>query len=150
MEQKIKCADKIRIALSVAMCFAVVGCASTSTTPEQRAEQRKLDEQRRIARHEADEERRADDERRHAEDDLRHKFARYTTGELKLMDTRYKELRQSSGRDLDVTLNPMARKIWGNSDTDNAEKIIEIERELLRRWKAGDTEAHLAEFDDKM
>jgi hypothetical protein len=63
------------------------------------------------------------------------------------MDTRYKELRQSSGRDVNVTLNPMARKIWGDSDNENVERVLEIERELLRRWKAGDVAARLPEFD---
>lgn len=74
-----------------------IGCAGTASTPEERAAQRETAEQRQIAEHEADEQRHAENERRHAEDDLRHEFARYSTAELKLMDMRYKELRQSSG-----------------------------------------------------
>src|SRR5690348_12597678 len=105
--------------LSLLIFFLFSGCASNSESPQQREAQRETDQQRRIAQHEADEQRHEAEERQHAEDDLRHKFARYTTAELKLMDTRYKELRQSSGRDVDVTLNPLARKIWGNSDTEN-------------------------------
>lgn len=132
----------------------LAGCTTTDLSPEERATrekqhaaQRQADEQRRIADRKADEERQAAEERRHAEEDLRHKFIRYSTAELKLMVSRYDELRQSSGRDLNLTLNPVARKIWGDSDTDNIERVIEIERELLRRWKRGDREAYLPKFD---
>ena len=130
------------IFLLVALILA--GCVSTPTTPDQRA----ANEQRRAADRAANEYRHAVDERRHAEEGLRHKFARYSSAELKLMDTRYKELEQSSGRDVNITMNsPLARQIWGDSDKNNIERVLEIERELLRRWKAGDTEAYLPEFE---
>jgi flagellar biosynthesis GTPase FlhF len=133
----------------------LAGCTTTNVTPEeraareqQRAAQRQTDEQRQIAERKADEERQAAEERRHAEDDLRHKFIRYSTAELKLMLTRYEELRQSSGRDLNVNINDhLARKIWGDSDKNNIERVLEIERELLRRWRAGDAEAYLPKFE---
>ena len=125
------------------------GCTTISTTlsptPEQRiaAEQRQTaNEQRHVAEREADEQRHAEEERRHAGEDLRRKFARFSTAELKLMDTRYRELKEASGRDLNVRLNARAL----NSDVKNVERILEIERELLRRWKAGDNEAYLPEF----
>ena len=147
------CLMKSEILILGVVGLMLTGCVTTPTTPEQRAAEeerrateRAADEQRRAATHEADEQRHAAEEHRHAEEDLRHKFARYSTAELKLMDTRYKELRQSSGRDVNVTVSPMARKIWGDSDKDNVERVLEIERELLRRWKAGDTEAYLPEF----
>jgi hypothetical protein len=142
-----------KLLLAVLPLF-MAGCVTTAMTSDQRAAadqqraaRRAADEQRHIAEREADEQRHETDERRHAEDDLRHKFARYSTAELKLMDTRYKDLRESSGRDVNVTLNPMARKIWGDSDTANVERVLEIERELLRRWKAGDADAYLPEFE---
>jgi hypothetical protein len=144
-----------RVSFRVFLCFiavAVIGCVST-TTPEQRTIQQQkriakheADEQRQSARREADEQKREAEERRHAEEDLRHKYARYTTAELKLMDTRYKELRIASGRDLNLNVGAQ-RLIFEDSDKENAERVIEIERELLRRWKAGDKEAYLAEFE---
>lgn len=137
---------KILAPFVIVAIITVAGCA-TSTTPEQRAAKRAADEQRHAIEREANEQRREAEERRRAEEHLRRKFARYSTAELKLMDTRYKELRLSSGRDVNVTLNPMARRIWGDSDTENVERVLEIERELLRRWKAGDTEAYLPEFE---
>lgn len=86
----------------------------------------------------------AANERRHAERDLQNKFARYSTEELKLMHKRYSELRKdSTGRDLNITINPLARRIWGDSDTQNTERVLEIERELMRRKAAGDASATL-------
>jgi hypothetical protein len=108
----------------------MAGCATT--TPEQRAAQR-----------EADEQRHAVEERRHSEDDLRHKFARYSSAELKLMDACYRDLKTSSGRDLNVRVNSF---VPANSDEKNIERVLQIERELLRRWKAGDSEAYLPDF----
>lgn len=64
------------------------------------------------------------------------------------MDSRYKELNKASGREVDVNVNRglLTRKIVGDSDTMNVERVLEIERELLRRWKSGDAEAYLPEF----
>jgi hypothetical protein len=59
------------------------------------------------------------------------------------MDTRYKELKQSSGRDLNVRVNAGET----NSDARNIERVLEIERELMRRWKSGDAQAYLPEFE---
>ena len=135
-------------AILASLCPSCALLQDHRTTEEREAaeKQRAADDQRHAAERTADENRRATEERRHAAEDLRNKFIRYGTAELKLMDTRYKELRSASGRDLNLTLNPAARKIWGDSDTENTERILEIERELLRRWKAGDQEAYLPEF----
>jgi hypothetical protein len=134
-----KTLSPIALAATLALC---AGCETTTTTPEQRAAK----QQRRAAEREADEQRHDAEERRHAEEDLRHKFARYSTGALKLMDTRYKDLRQASGRDLNVTVNRGLLGPKAASDSENVERVLEVERELLRRWKAGDAEAYLPEF----
>jgi hypothetical protein len=123
--------------------LAAVFLAGCTTSPEKRA----ANEQQRAVEREQNERRHEIEQRRNAEEDLRHKFARYSTAELKLMDTRYKDLRQSSGRDVNLTLRPVDRLILGDSDKHNVEHILEIERELLRRWKAGDAEAYLPEFE---
>lgn len=137
-----------------AIGLIISGCTTTNLTPEERQQKIALREDRRNqaearagAREEAGRKREAEEQRREEEQKLREKFARYSTGELKLMDVRFKELRQSSGRDLNVTLNPAARRLWGDSDSENIKRLLEIERELLRRWKAGDKEAYLPEFD---
>jgi TolA-binding protein len=125
------------------------------TEERRRSEQRKADElrraadeQRRAIEREANNRRHEVEQRRNAEEDLRRKFDRYSTGDLKLMDARYKELlTNSSGRDLNVTVNRGALAPEAKSDAKNVDRIVEIERELLRRWKAGDTEAHLPEFE---
>ena len=112
--------------LFVATLTLWAGCAST--TPEQR---------------EANNQRQATEQRRRSDDDLRRKFARYSSAELKLMDARYRDLQTSSGRDLNVRVNSL---VPANSDSKNIERVLQIERELLRRWKAGDSEAYLPDF----
>lgn len=128
------------------------GCATEQLTPEERVverakseERRRLADARQQAEEEADQQRNAAEQRRDAERELREKYAKYSTAELNLMHARYKELQQSSasGRDLNVRVN--ARSV--NSDAKNVERLLEIERELLRRWNAGDRDAHLPEFD---
>ncbi len=122
--------------LFAAAWLLLPGCAST---PE--------DEKRHAAEREADEQRHEAEERRHAEEDLRRKFARYSTAELKLMDARYKQLLgPASGRDLNVAVNRGWLGPKANSDAETVERLVEIERELLRRWKAGDSDAYLPEF----
>ena len=140
----------VKSMLFVAALTLWAGCAATPTTPEQRAadEQRRAgeraaSERRHVAEREAGEQRRAQVERQHAEEGLRRKFMRYSTGELKLMDARYRELNTASGRDLNVRVNARAAK----GDERNMERVLEIERELLRRWKAGDLEAYLPDFE---
>lgn len=65
---------------------------------------------------------------------LRSKYAKYSNEELKLMHSRYAGLaKESSGRDTNITFNPLARRIWGDSDTQNTERLLEIEREMMRR-----------------
>lgn len=86
----------------------------------------------------------AANEQKHAAEALRNKFARYSTEELKLMHARYSDLAKNpTRRDVNVTLNPLARRIWGDSDTQNTERLLEIERELMRRRAAGDATASL-------
>ena len=98
--------------------------------------------------HEANEQRHAVEERQREEDNLRRKFAKYSTAELQLMHSRYTDLAKSpSGRDVNITIDPLARALFGDSDTANAQRVIEIERELLRRYQNGDQEAHLPSFD---
>lgn len=66
------------------------------------------------------------------------------------MRFRYLEYAQasSSGRDLHVTVDKpkLFRRGDKEQDLQNTERVIEIERELLRRWKAGDAEARLPDF----
>ncbi len=81
-------------------------------------------------------------QQRRAEDKLRHKFARYTTAELMLMDARYQQFGGAPGQDLHARTNAHALHL----DTRTIERVLEIERELLRRWQAGDTQAWLPEF----
>lgn len=110
----------------------------------QREDRRNQSEARSRAEEEADRKREAEEQRRDEERELREKFARYSTGELKLMDARYKDLQKgASGRDLNIRINSRS----ANSDAKNVERILEIERELLRRWKSGDKDAYLPEFD---
>jgi hypothetical protein len=151
---------KIQISALVVLAM-FVGCSTNSRspvsrllspTPEERREselRHAESEKRHAAEREADEQKHAAEERRHTEEDLRHKYAKYSTAELKLMDTRYKELRTSSGRDLNLNVG-MQRKMFSDSDTENIERVLEIERELLRRWKAGDKEAYLPEFESSI
>ena len=135
--------------LFLAAVALAAGCATfrgPAPTPEQQAakeQRRAADQKRRAEEREANEQRRAVAERRGAEEGLRRQFARYSTGELKLMDARYKDLRVGSGRDLNVKVNALGSS---NLDNKNIERLLEIERELLRRWKAGDSEAYLPDF----
>ena len=55
---------------------------------------------------------------------LQHKYLRFSTVELKMMYSKYSEKSSSSDR------------------------VVEIERELRRRWKAGDADAQLPQFED--
>jgi hypothetical protein len=123
----------IPLILVLSSSLIISGCSTM--TPEEEA-----------TRRESDERRREQEERRHAQEDLRRRFARYTTPELKVMHARHSGLTQQSGT-RDITINPMATKIWGTSDRHNVERLIEIERELLRRWQAGDADAKLPQFE---
>jgi hypothetical protein len=140
----------------VSLICIVVALSGCRSTPEQRAAK----EHRRAVEREADERRNQEEEkrdaiqreaneaqdRRQAIEELRRKFVRYSTPELKIMDARYRDLNTSSGRDLNLTVNRGLLQRKANSDETNIERVLEIERELLRRWKAGDNEAFLAEF----
>jgi flagellar motility protein MotE (MotC chaperone) len=115
----------------------------------EREEQGKLREQRRIAREDermaVESARRAHEKQREEAKQLREKYERYTTAELKLMHQRYLELASGAGgRDLNVRLNSW---LPSESDKKQMERVVEIERELLRRWKAGDAEARLPNFE---
>jgi hypothetical protein len=114
-------------------------------------QRRAADEQRRAVERERNDQRHETEQRRNAERDLRRKFARYSTGELKLMHARYKELSQSTSRDFNVTVNRSHLVSEADSDLKDLKRLLEIEteieRELLRRWKAGDAEAFLPEFE---
>jgi hypothetical protein len=134
----------MKFALWLFMVVLLAGCDTFKSpyTPEEqkaRAAQRRLEDQQ---RHEADLQRQDDDQRHHAQEDLRRKYSRYTTAELKMMHAHYYELTGHSGT-RDLTLNPAATKLWGTSDQANTEKLIDVERELLRRYQAGDQEAKL-------
>lgn len=137
----------MRILTLTLLMTACLGCNTFKSpyTPEERQArdaQHRLDDQK---RHEADLERQDEDQRRHAQEDLRRHFARYSTAELKVMHAHYYELTGHSGT-RDLTINPAATRLWGTSDQANTEKLIEVERELLRRYSAGDQEAKLSNF----
>ncbi len=127
---------KKRIVTIAVALVALCGC-QTSETSEMRA-QRIADDHRR----------QAENEQRGQQEGLRNRFKRYSTAELKIMRNRYVDLAHLNTTK-DAMLNPAASAIWGNNDRRNAEQLIEVERELLRRWKSGDADAHLPEFDSK-
>src|SRR6266498_2995539 len=104
--------------LLLAFCF-LTGCSTAPVSPEAEATRRERQERTR-----------AQNEERHAQEDLRRRYERYTTDELLIMRSRYADLAQLT-TSKDLGLKPAASRIWGNSDLHNAEKLIEIERELL-------------------
>jgi hypothetical protein len=112
------------------------------TEEQRRSEQQRRDTERRLA----DEKRQAENEQRAQHEQLRNRFKRYTTAELKVMHGRYANL-AGLNTSKDIGLAPAASAIWGNPDRRNTEMLIDIERELLRRWKAGDSEAKLPHFE---
>jgi len=62
------------------------------------------------------------------------------------MHQRYLELASGAGgRDLNVRVNSW---VPSESDKKQMERVVEIERELLRRWNDGDAEARLPNFED--
>lgn len=108
------------------LCVAlfVFGCASTPAEIESK-KQREVDE---IRQNELD--------------GLRRKFARYSTEELHLMRARYLGLAFKPSKDINISVDPLATAILGDSDTRQTKQVIDIERELLRRYNAGDKEAY--------
>jgi hypothetical protein len=124
----------VRLLTLLVVFLITPGC----TTPTRSAE-----EQLRTTERQAAEARRAAVERQRAEEGLRRKFLRYSTGELKLMDARYRGLEHASGREVNVRVNSL---ISPKADERNMQRVLEIERELLRRWKLGDAEAYLPDF----
>jgi hypothetical protein len=142
-------------ALAIAIIFSP-GCKTDQEkAPPTAAEieaKRVEKEQRRIERdkqrdkeREEEDEQRAKEQRQEASEQLRRKFARYTTAELKIMRARYAQYAEMSGSGRDVNVN-VNRRRKQEYDLENTERVIEIERELIRRWKAGDEEAKLPEF----
>ena len=123
-----------------AFLILLAGCDSIDKTFHPDTRQMTQPERRRVL-----DERSAADEQRHAGEDLRNRFKRYSTGELHLMRSRYADLTGKT-TSVDAGINPGASQIWGNADRKNTEKLIDIERELLRRWKLGDEDAHLPQF----
>jgi hypothetical protein len=127
--------------------------ATLAARDARRAQQQQRDAEARAARLQAEEQRRADDHRRQAEaeqrgqlEGLRNRFKRYTTGELKIMHTRYANL-AGLNTTKDLGLAPAATAIWGTADRRHTDMLIDLERELLRRWKTGDAEAYLPHFE---
>ena len=145
----------------LAVCGIIfVGCDSLTQQrkhPLTAEEQQTLQEQRRISRERraakedarrlAESERRAHERQREEAKQLRERYERYTTAELKLMHQRYLELASGAGgRDLNVRVNSL---VPSESDKKQMERVVEIERELLRRWKNGDADARLPSFEDE-
>lgn len=135
--------------ISASVCLLLLaGCKSP--TAEEEAQHR-ADQQARLQREtqrraEGDA-RRASERQRNEAEQLKRKYERYSTSELKLMHEHYLSLSRSpgSGRDLNVKVNSLFRS---DSDEKNTERVIELERELLRRWKGGDPEAQLPGFEE--
>jgi hypothetical protein len=126
-----------------------------STGPDNQISQEdrhKQDAQKKIDREKANDDRQAADSARRSRErqrdearQLREKFERYSTPELKLMHERYLQVANGAGgRDLNVTVN---RLFPSESDKKQMDRVVELERELLRRWKAGDEEARLPNFE---
>ena len=131
-----------------------------TSPPPSPADQEQI-RQEREARRAEQEQKRAQAEQRRAEDDahravelrreseerLRRKFLEYSTADLKVMRSRYADYaeRSGSGRDMNININRLRRR---EHDLENTERVIEIERELVRRWKSGDAEARLPEFEN--
>jgi outer membrane biogenesis lipoprotein LolB len=119
----------------VAAFFAFSGCA----TSEQKEARQQKKAERDADRSLAEEQRR-----------LLRDHARYSTGELLIMHRTYTEFLygdtgESDSRTINLS-NPLATRIWGTSKENTAKKLIKLERELLRRWNAGDKEAYLPSF----
>jgi hypothetical protein len=73
------------------------------------------------------------------------KFAKSTSGELKLRRQQLVEALGSSGGEFRFG-NPIALAMMGNPREDRIREKEEIERELYRRWKEGDSSAKLDHF----
>ncbi len=136
----------------------VTGCDTLSSvhgrpmSEQERLDRQKANEEKSVAREreeddrqKADSDRRARERQRDEARQLRERYERYSTAELRLMHERYLELATGTSRgDLNVRVNSL---VPSNSDKDKMEKVIEMERELLRRWKDGDKGAKLPSFE---
>jgi len=138
-------------ALLLSSAILIAGCDTFPSVKGKQLTQeeaQKLEEQKAAkeeARQAADNARRARDRQRDEAKQLREKYERYSTTELRVMHKRYLQLATGSGgRDLNVRVNSW---VPSESDKKQMDRVIEIERELLRRWKAGDAEAQLPNFD---
>jgi hypothetical protein len=136
--------DRIILLLSLSSCLIFGGCSTT--TPDERRANEERRRQEEANKREADEQRREQEQQQREQENLRRRFAKYSTAELKVMYASYSNLVQQPGT-RDITVNPLATRIWGTSDQHNVQKLIDVERELLRRWQAGDAEAKLPQFD---
>jgi hypothetical protein len=150
----------LTVSLAALLVFAGCDTFNASRRPalsvedrqRERLERQKNAEERRAAqerddelRSKADNDRRAHERQRDEARQLREKFEKYSTGELKVMHERYLQVATgaASGRDLNVRVNSF---LPSESDKKQMDRVVEIERELLRRWKAGDSEAKLPNF----
>jgi hypothetical protein len=146
------------LAMSIGLLF-VTGCDTLNSfrgrpmSEQERVDRQKAKQEQSRARQQAednrqraDSERRARDRQRDEARQLRERYERYSTAELRLMHDRYLELATGgSGSDLNVRVNSL---LPSNTDKAKMEQVIEIERELLRRWKDGDKGAKLPNFDN--
>lgn len=131
--------------LSLSLLFAtLVGCTTETAQTKPQRSQAEIDAARAVRR-EADAQRRATNQLLHAQEDLRRRYEKYTTAELHLMHRRYADLTRKT-TSLDTGLAPAASSIWGSTDKRHTDELIRLERELMRRWKAGDATAKLPEF----
>lgn len=152
----------VYLGITLSIACLVFGCQSPGATSSSSAAQQdleavraarqakaKAEEERRVAleeqRRSAESARRASQLQREEAQILRERYERYTTAELKIMRARYLGLSTTgSGRDLRLSTEGLIPR--KTSDEKSIAKVIEIERELLRRWKAGDAEAELPDF----
>ena len=147
------------LAFVTALCAVNAAPDGKQSAKEQKqlaGEQAKQDrqaakEQKKLAAKQAKRDREAAKEFAEEQHRLQKEFSKYSTQELKITHRTYIEFLYGDtgqGDDQTITLsNPLASKICGTSKESTAKKLIRLERELLRRWKAGDKGAHLPSFD---
>lgn len=76
-------------------------------------------------------------------------LSKQSTSELKLRHAQLEQYLASEKKGFEFKFGPpLAMAIMGDERQDRIEEKESIERELLRRWKHGDKDAHLPIFDN--
>jgi hypothetical protein len=134
--------------LPLACAISLAACSTEQLNRIHQDQQAKVEaeRQRDQERQNVEDERQRLERQQYEAKQLKEKYDRYTTQELKIMYERYLDFVSGRGRQSDSNIRRNAF-VPSEIDKKHMEQVIEIERELLRRWKSGDQDAHLAAFD---